>query len=314
MRSSAQPSLSPASRGICPLEAKPFLYFFVSFWVAIGTACYRTEKARIPPKVLGIVLGGVPGKRGLLGALLGAVPFLCFSRESGLPALLPAVLPAVLFFPALFPALSPALLGDSGFLSPVAGGPDYNFWGWSICSERHFGFVIVSSLSGLYSLWSVHRRMVHGFPLHLQGLLQQDGLCFPIRIFIRKQRENASFIHSIHANTFTPFTRVVATGVRHYMWIYGQEHCVFAPANLPVDISHSCCLSCCDDVRHWGNQHMAASTRSLQCCTSTRRGPNWVHLHRMWRVMGWVCSSQGRANHEVQTVNWNTGIFEAESA
>ena len=23
---------------------------------------------------------------------------------------------------------------------------------------------------------------------------------------------------------------------------------------------------------------------------------------------------QGRANHEVQTVNWNTGIFEAESA
>ena len=23
---------------------------------------------------------------------------------------------------------------------------------------------------------------------------------------------------------------------------------------------------------------------------------------------------QGRANHEVQTVNWNTGIWEAESA
>ena len=36
--------------------------------------------------------------------------------------------PAVPFFPALFPALSPALspalLGDSGFLSPAAGGPD----------------------------------------------------------------------------------------------------------------------------------------------------------------------------------------------
>ena len=68
----------------------------------------RTPKS---PKVPGRVLGRVPGKKGLLGGLLGAVPFLCFSKETGLPALLPAVPPAVPFFPALFPALSPALLG-----------------------------------------------------------------------------------------------------------------------------------------------------------------------------------------------------------
>ena len=57
------------------------------------------------PKVLGRVLGRVPGKRGLLGGLLRAVPFLFFSKETGLPALLPAVPSAVLFFPALYPAL-----------------------------------------------------------------------------------------------------------------------------------------------------------------------------------------------------------------
>ena len=34
--------------------------------------------------------------------------------------------PSSPLFPALFPALSPALLGDSGFLSPVAGGADCN--------------------------------------------------------------------------------------------------------------------------------------------------------------------------------------------
>ena len=72
----------------------------------------RTPKS---PKVPGRVLGRVPKKRGLLGGLLGAVPFLCFSTETGLPALLPAVPPAVPFFPALFPALSPALFGIWAF-------------------------------------------------------------------------------------------------------------------------------------------------------------------------------------------------------
>ena len=48
------------------------------------------------------------------------------SRET---ALLPAQQspPQSPFFPALFPELSAALLGDSGFLSPVAGGADCKF-------------------------------------------------------------------------------------------------------------------------------------------------------------------------------------------
>ena len=116
-------NISPSARK--GLEIKIWRSCFV-----IWAACYRTEKARIrnPTKVPGRVLGRVPGKWGLMEGLLGAVPFLCFSKESGLPASLPAVLsavlPAVPLFPALFPALSPAPLWDSGFLSPVAGGPD----------------------------------------------------------------------------------------------------------------------------------------------------------------------------------------------
>ena len=84
----------------------------------IPGTCYRTEKApatgrRKPksPKVPGRVLGRVPGKSGLLGAVLGG-RFLWKSRET---ALLPAVPPAVLLFPVLFPALSSALLGIWAF-------------------------------------------------------------------------------------------------------------------------------------------------------------------------------------------------------
>ena len=99
--------------------------------------------------MLGRVPGRVPGKRGLLGGLLGAVPFLSFSRESGLPALLPAVR----FFPAVhfFPALSPALLGDSGFLSPVAGGPDYNNGG--LLSANHVRFELSYLFNWQPSRW-----------------------------------------------------------------------------------------------------------------------------------------------------------------
>ena len=82
--------------------------------LGIPATCYRTENAQIP-KSAGESAGKSAGKRGLLGRLLGAVPFLCFSKETGLPALLPAVPPAVPFFPALFPALSPALLGIWAF-------------------------------------------------------------------------------------------------------------------------------------------------------------------------------------------------------
>ena len=31
-------------------------------------------------------------------------------------------------------------------------------------------------------------------------------------------------------------------------------------------------------------------------------------------IRDFASKTQERANHEVQTVNWNTGIFEAESA
>ena len=77
-----------------------------------------------PLKVPGRVLGRVPGKGALLEGLPGAVPFGCFSKENGLPALLPAVPPAVPLFPSTLPV--PGSFGDSGFLSPVAGGQDSN--------------------------------------------------------------------------------------------------------------------------------------------------------------------------------------------
>ena len=70
----------------------------------------RTPKS---PKVPGRVLG----KRGLLGGLMEAVQFLCFSKETGLPALLPAVPPA----PGTLPNTLPGTFGDLGVLSPVAG-------------------------------------------------------------------------------------------------------------------------------------------------------------------------------------------------
>ena len=71
-------------------------------WIRVGlaAACYKTKQAQIPRSA-----GDGAGKSAGLRRLLGAVPFLCFSKESGLPALLPAVP----FFP-LFPAPSPALL------------------------------------------------------------------------------------------------------------------------------------------------------------------------------------------------------------
>ena len=77
--------------------------------------------------MLGRVLGRVPEKGDCWEDCWEQCREATFSGKNRETALLPAVLPAVPFFPALFPALSPALLGDSGFLSPVAGGPDYKF-------------------------------------------------------------------------------------------------------------------------------------------------------------------------------------------
>ena len=60
----------------------------------------RTATGLRTPKSPGRVLGRVPGKRGLLGGLLGAVPFLWFSKETG--------------------STLPGTFGDLGVLSPVA--------------------------------------------------------------------------------------------------------------------------------------------------------------------------------------------------
>ena len=86
-----------------------------------ATGLRKPESSKVPRRVL----GRVPGKRALLGGLLGAVLFCCFSKENGLPALLPAVPPAVPFFQALFPTLSPQ-----------------HFWGFGLplsCSRRPTG-------------------------------------------------------------------------------------------------------------------------------------------------------------------------------
>ena len=70
-------------------------------------------------------------KRALLGGLLVAVPVLCLSKESGLPALLPAVLPAVRFFQALSSQHSPRHFWGFG-LSQSCSSPDLPFFGLSV--------------------------------------------------------------------------------------------------------------------------------------------------------------------------------------
>ena len=53
---------------------------------------------------------------------------------------------------------------------------------------------------------------------------------------------------------------------------------------------------------------------------STTNAEKYTPAHILWHSSPYFVAFsrgskiQGRANHEVQTVNWNTGIFEAESA
>ena len=100
-----------------------------------------------PPKVPGRVLGRVLGKGGVLGDCweqCWEVTFFGKRRNSTAPP------PALTLFPALFPALSPVLLGDSGLLSPVAGGPDCNtgakFW-LRFASRRLSSALKINSIS-----------------------------------------------------------------------------------------------------------------------------------------------------------------------
>ena len=57
--------------------------------------------------------------RGLLGAVLGG------HLEKQRNSTAPSSPPSTPLFPRSLPGTLPALLGDSGFLSPVAGGPEY---------------------------------------------------------------------------------------------------------------------------------------------------------------------------------------------
>ena len=76
--------------------------------------------------------------------------------------------------------------------------------------------------SGHHSFFSFHGRMVHWFPLHSWVFFRNKkarfghshihlAIVLAIHIFTWQSRANASLIHSIHANRFTPFTRIMAT-------------------------------------------------------------------------------------------------------
>ena len=73
------------------------------------------------------------GKRGLLGGLLGAVPFLCFSIESGCSQHCSQQSPQQSPFSRHSSQHSRGTFGDLGFLSPVGGGRDSyprSFWNY----------------------------------------------------------------------------------------------------------------------------------------------------------------------------------------
>ena len=88
----------------------------------------RNRKSLNPPNVPGRVLGRVPGKWGLLGGLLGGLPFLCFSKESGLPHCSQQS-SRESPFSWHYSKHSPRHcwgIPYTGFLNPRAGDPDYN--------------------------------------------------------------------------------------------------------------------------------------------------------------------------------------------
>ena len=87
--------------------------------VGIAAACYRTESAK-SPKAPGRVLGRVPGKWGLLGAMQRAAAFYGKQRNGAAPSLPPRSP----LFPGTLPSTLPGTFGDLGVFSPVAGGGD----------------------------------------------------------------------------------------------------------------------------------------------------------------------------------------------
>ena len=69
---------------------------------------------------------------------------------------------------------------------------------------------MIQKLSGNHSLFSIHRLNGTMISSSFTGFL----CILSMDTFTWQSRANASLIHSIHANTFTPFRRMVATKVR----------------------------------------------------------------------------------------------------
>ena len=76
------------------------------------------------PKVLGRVLGRVPGKGRVLGGLMGTVPGGQFCWEKN--GTVPSNAPSNPLFTGTLPSTLPGTFGDLGFVSPVAGSPNLN--------------------------------------------------------------------------------------------------------------------------------------------------------------------------------------------
>ena len=117
---------------------------------AIGAACYRTEKARIPQKCRAKCREQCREEGNCWGGLLGAVLFLCFSKESGLPALLPAVPPSGPLLPGTVPGTLPGTFGGFGLSQSCSRRPRLQLlipkrsFAWSSWFDLFMGIQILS--------------------------------------------------------------------------------------------------------------------------------------------------------------------------
>ena len=91
--------------------------------LGITAACYRTEKARIP-KGAGESAGKSAGKKGTAGGIAGSSAVSLLFHRNGCSQHCSQQSPQQSPFPGTLPSTLPGTFGDSGFLSPVAGGHD----------------------------------------------------------------------------------------------------------------------------------------------------------------------------------------------
>ena len=151
----------------------------------IGAACYRTDKAQIP-KSAGESAGKSADKKGTAGGTAGnsAAPLL-FLAKPVLPALFPAVPSAVPPAVPLFPGTLPSTLGDLGFLSPVAGGPNLNpcpdlvpkFGVQTTCTSQPVR-CFVNAVGSKHLTGSCVRGALHHFSLRCTTLFERLSLVF----------------------------------------------------------------------------------------------------------------------------------------